>query len=314
MKSLIDYSLNEEYEKVKRLGDKLADIKPLIEWEAFRPIIADMFDNRSEKGGRPNIDGVLMIRSLILQQWYGLSDPELERQVADRISFRKFLGFPENIPDYSTVWRFRERLIETGKDKEVWEELQRQLDVKGLKVNKGTIQDATFIIADPGHAKADKPRGEKAQTRRSKDGTWAKKNSKSYFGYKLHSKMDTDNELIRDIETTTASVHDSQIDLSKEGEVVYRDKGYFGAQPEGYDATMKRATRDHPLNIRDKLRNRRISRNRSPGERPFAVIKSVFNAAYVRVTTVERVGVKMMFTAFAFDLYQLRTLKRREAA
>jgi len=163
MESLIDYSLNEEYEKVKRLGDKLADVEPLIDWGAFRPIIADMFDNRSQKGGRPNIDEVVMVKILVLQQWYGLSDPELERQVADRISFRKFLGFPENIPDYSPVWRFRERLIETGKDKEIWKELQRQLDAQGLRVKKGVIQDATFITADPGHAKADKPRGDKAQ-------------------------------------------------------------------------------------------------------------------------------------------------------
>ena len=71
-------------------------------------------------------------------------------------------------------------------------------------------------------------------TRRSKDGTWTKKNSKSYFGYKLHSKSDIDYGLIRDIETTTASVHDSQIDLTKKGEVAYRDKGYFGAPSKGY--------------------------------------------------------------------------------
>ena len=128
--------------------------------------------------------------------------------------------------------------------------------------------DATFITADPGHAKADKPRGDEAQTRRGRDGTWAKKNSKSYFGYKLHSKMDTEHGLIRDIETTTASIHDSQVDLSNPGEVVYRDKGYFGVEPEGYDATMKRATRAHPLGIRDEMRNKRISRKRSPGERP----------------------------------------------
>jgi IS5 family transposase len=272
-----------------------------------------MYRNKTENGGRPNMDEVMMIKMLVLQQWYGLSDPELERQATDRISFRRFLGFPENIPDFSTVWRFRERLIETGKDKEIWEELQRQLDAQGLRVKKGVIQDATFITADPGHASADKPRGDEARTRRSKDGTWAKKNSKSYFGYKLHSKMDTEHGLIRDIETTTASLHDSQIDLSKEGEVVYRDKGYFGAQPEGYDATMKRATRGHPLGIKDEMRNKRISRKRAPGERPFAVIKRVFNAAHVMVTTTARVGVKMAFTAFAFDLYQLRTLKRREA-
>jgi len=314
MKSLIDYFLNEEYAKVERLGDRLAEVDPLINWDAFRLIIAGMYRNKTEKGGRPNIDEVVMIKMLVLQQWYGLSDPELERQVADRISFRKFLGFPDAIPDYSTVWRFRERLIETGKDKEIWEELQRQLDAKGLKVNKGVIQDATFITADPGHARADKPRGDEAQTRRSRDGTWAKKNSKSYFGYKLHSKMDTEHGMIRDIETTTASVHDSQVDLSNPGEVVYRDKGYFGAPAEGYDATMKRATRGHPLDIRDEMRNKRISRKRAPGERPFAVIKRVFNAAYVRVTTVARVAVKMIFTAFAFDLYQLRTIRRREAA
>ena len=35
MKSLIDYSLKEEYEKVKKLGDKLSEIDSLIDWEAF---------------------------------------------------------------------------------------------------------------------------------------------------------------------------------------------------------------------------------------------------------------------------------------
>jgi len=67
------------------------------------------------------------------------------------------LGFPDKIPDYSTVWYFRERLSKTGKDKQIWKELQRQLDQKGLKVKKGVIQDATYITSDPGHANADKP-------------------------------------------------------------------------------------------------------------------------------------------------------------
>ncbi len=77
------------------------------------------------------------------------SDPELGRQITDRISFRKFLSFPDAIPDYSTVWTFRERLSKTGRDKRIWQELQRQLDAKGLKVKKGVIQDATFITSDP---------------------------------------------------------------------------------------------------------------------------------------------------------------------
>jgi IS5 family transposase len=311
MKSLIDFAMHEEYTHLEKLGDKLAEIESLIDWEAFRPIVADMYDNRSKKGGRPNIDEIMMMKLLVLQQWYGLSDPELERQVTDRISFRRFLGFPDVIPDRSTVWYFRERLAETGKDREVWNELQRQLDSMGLRIKQGVVQDATFITADPGHAKADKPRGDEAKTRRSKDGTWTKKGKKSYFGYKLHTKEDTDHGLIRDLETTTASVHDSQIDLSDEGEVVYRDRGYFGAPSKGYSATMKRSVRDHPLGIRDKLRNKRISKRRAPGERPYAVIKNVFNASHVRVTTVVRVGVKMIFTAIGFNLYQLRTLSKQ---
>jgi len=314
MKSLIDFALNEEYERVKQLGDRLMEIESVIDWEAFRLIVGEMYENRSERGGRPNIDEVVMVKLLVLQQWYGLSDPELERQAVDRLSFMNFLGFPEGIPDFTTVWYFRERLAKTGKDRAIWTELQRQLDAFGLKVKQGVAQDATFITADPGHAKADKPRGEEAETRRSKDGTWSKKGSKSYFGYKLHTKLDMEHGLIRELETTTASTHDSQVDLSKKGEVAYRDRGYHGAVARGYSATMKRGARDHPLGIMDKLRNLRISKKRAPVERHYAVIKRVFKAGHVLVTTVPRVNVKMIFTAFGFDLYQLFTLRKQGVA
>ena len=53
----------------------------------------------NELGGRPNFDEILMIKLLVLQSMYGLSDPELERQANDKISFLKFLVFPEKIPD-----------------------------------------------------------------------------------------------------------------------------------------------------------------------------------------------------------------------
>lgn len=296
MKSFEKYFMNKQYSRVKELGDKLAEIDPLIDWEFFRPIVRGMYDNRSERGGRPNIDEIVMIKMLVLQSWYGLSDPELERQANDRISFQKFLGFPERIPDRSTVWAFRERLIDTGKDERIWEELQRQIDIKGLKVKEGVIQDATFITADPGHKKVNEPRGPEAKTRRNKEGEWAKKNGKSHYGYKLHTLTDIDYGLIRRIETTTAKVHDSQIDLSESGEVVYRDRGYFGAACKGYNATMKRAVRGHPLGIRDKCRNKRIVRKRSAGERPYAVIKNIFKSGHLLVTTTLRSHTKNLFT------------------
>ncbi len=291
----------------KQEKSRLSQISDLIDWAPIRCILEEMYDNKSERGGRPNCDVILMFKILILQQWYGLSDLEIERQMADRISFMAFLGFPDPFPDSRTIWLFKERMAETGKKEVVWAELQRQLDAMGLQVKRGTVQDATFIEADPGSSK--KLRGENAKTRRSRDGTWTKKGKESYFGYKLHQKTDIDYCLIREIETSTASLHDSQVDLSKVGEIVLRDRGYFGVKAKGIDFTMKRRTTDMPLSELDKERNRLISALRSPGERPHAVIKRVFGAGRVLVTTVKRVGVKMMVTAFAFNLYQLCTLK-----
>ena len=291
----------------KQNKSRLLQISNLIDWSPIRQILDEMYDNKSEKGGRPNCDVILMFKILILQQWYGLSDLEVERQMADRISFMAFLGFPDTFPDSRTIWLFKERMGKTEKDKIVWAELQRQLDSVGLQVRRGTIQDATFIEADQGSLK--KPRGDAAKTRRSRDGTIAKKGNEYHFGYKLHQKTDIDYYPIREIETTTAKLHDSQIDLSNEGEIVLRDRGYFGVQAKGIDFTMKRRTTEKPLEEIDIERNRLISVLRSPGERPHAVIKRVFGAGRVLVTTVKRVGVLMMVTAFAYNLYQLCTLK-----
>ena len=292
----------------KQAKTRLSQISDLIDWMPIRQRLDEMYHNKSEKGGRPNCDVILMFKILILQQWFGLNDLEVERQMADRISFMSFLGFPNPAPDSRTIWLFKERMAETGMDKVVWAELQRQLDAMGLQVKRGTMQDATFIEAD--HGSSNKPRGDEAKTRRSKDGTWAKKGDEIHFGFKFHQKTDIDYCLIREFATTTASLHDSQVDLSVEGEPVFRDRGYFGAKAKGIDFTMKRRTTEKPLDELDKERNRLISKVRSPGERPHAVIKRIFNSGRVLVTTVRRVSVKMMVTAFAFNLYQLCTLKK----
>lgn len=309
MNSFMSFYLKQAYSRFAKLGDPLSEANKLIEWERFRSIEDGLYDNKTEKGGHPNIDFVLMIKILVLQHWYNLSDQKMERELANNLFFMNFLGYPEAIPDSTTIWLFRERLKETNRFDAIWQEVQRQLEAKGLIVKEGSIQDATFITSDPGRS-GNKPRGDEAKTRRSKDGTWAKKGKKSYFGYKLHENVDTQYGLIRAIETTTASVHDSQVDLSREGETIYRDKGYFGASARGKSVTMWRATRGHPLSSWDRRRNLQISKMRSPGERPFSVIKIVFKAAHVLVTTVERVHVKMIFTAIAYNLCQLKTLSK----
>lgn len=320
------HMLKQAYKKVHGLGDRLELIKKIIDWKAFSSIIESVFYDNEKTGGRPHTDEVLIAKILTLQSFYNLSDEELEFQLNDRLSFKNFVDFPGSTPDFSTIWKIRERLKEKGIDKLIWQELQRQLDEKGYEVKKGVIQDAAFIEADLGRKryckeKQAKKHGEKIEyTSRQlshidKDGSFSVKHGQVHYGYKNHVKLDVGSHLIREIETTTASPHDSTINLVGEDDgIAYRDKGYFGSPlPKGIiDKTMKRATRARKLNGRELKRNKAISRIRAPGERPFAVIKRVFNGAHTFVKTIERVKVKEMFKAFAYNLYQLVTLERKK--
>ena len=316
----------EAYRDVEGLGDRLPLIKQQINWEKFRPIIASVFRDNKITGGRPHTDEIVIMRCMILQQLYGLSDEELEFLRTDRLSFRNFVGFEGGVPDFTTIWTIRERLKDAKKDDELWAELQIQMDEKGLKIKKGVIQDATFIKADQGRKRKEIEKklekiGQKPEytpkqlAHMDSDGTYAVKNGQVHYGYKSHVKLDVGNHLIRNYEVTTASLHDSQVDLINctDG-AAYKDKGYFGVKvPEGVeDKTMKRGTRAGKLNEEEERRNLGISRVRSPGERPFAVMGRTFHGAGTYVKTLERVKIKEMFRFFAFDLYQMVTLVRRE--
>ena len=116
MKNLLDFALQERYDRVKKIRPKLEEMKSLLDWNAFIPLFS------SEEGGRgrPAYDKILMVRILFLQSWYSLSDEEIEFQVHDRLSFQQFLDFPEKIPDFSTIWRFREELTKTDTIELIW--------------------------------------------------------------------------------------------------------------------------------------------------------------------------------------------------
>ena len=313
MSSLKSFGIEIAYnELVRKVPDPLSKINNAINWEKFRAILERTYSNKNGKGGRPNFDVIIMLKILVLEEWYTLSDPAAECEINANLFFMHFLGFPEVLPDSHTIWDFRERLVKYTLSESIWAELQRQIDAAGFTVKKGIIQDASFIEADPGHKPVSCPRHEEAKTRRSRDGTWAKKGNKSHFGYKMHTSMDVDSQLIRQVVTTTASVHDSQIDLSEEGKVIYRDRGYQGAECKGYNGTMKRGARDHPIGMKDKSRNLRISKKRSRIERTYAVIKRIFKGGRVLVTTVDRVGIKNMFACFGYNLMQLNTLREEQ--
>jgi len=69
-----------------------------------------------QRGGRPPFPIELMVRVLLIQQLFNLSDEQMEFQLLDRLSFHRFVGLrtSSQIPDRTTIWTFKERLIKAG--------------------------------------------------------------------------------------------------------------------------------------------------------------------------------------------------------
>jgi IS5 family transposase len=62
---------------------------------------------------------LMLFKCILLQKWFHIdSDPELENQINDRWSFKKFLHLPLNEPssDHSTFAHFRTRLSKKAMD------------------------------------------------------------------------------------------------------------------------------------------------------------------------------------------------------
>ena len=105
-----------------------------IGWESLRPIFQDLYINDTVKGGRSNIDTIIMVKALFIQSTYNLVDEQVEKELHGRISLMHFLGFPDTMPDSRTIWLFRERLSTTGKGKITWKEMWKQFEDRGITI------------------------------------------------------------------------------------------------------------------------------------------------------------------------------------
>jgi IS5 family transposase len=77
-----------------------------------------------------------------LQQWFNLSDPAVEEALYDSSAMRRFVGIDlgcEPVPDETTVCRFRHLLEAHDLGQQLFDEVQRHLAAKGLKVDTGTM-------------------------------------------------------------------------------------------------------------------------------------------------------------------------------
>ena len=90
-----------------------------------------------------------MFKVLVLQALYGISDEQAEFQIRDRLTFMRFLGLGlgDPVPDYSTIWRFREALVEAGAVDGLFTRFDAELKDRGYLALGGQLIDASIVEA-----------------------------------------------------------------------------------------------------------------------------------------------------------------------
>lgn len=222
-------------------------------------------------GGRPAGRVGVLVRVMILQHLYGLSDPQAEEQIKDRLSFQQFvqLDAHEAVPDETTICRFRQRLIECGLHQELLGLLNTQLEARGYLVKRTTLVDATLI--------------ESSRKRPDADASYTRKGGHTFYGYKAHVARDGAHQLIRAAVVTTAKTYDGELlprITPTDTRAVYADKAYDSKANRAWlrdqgipNGILKKEAHHIQLTSRDRARNQRKSQVRRHLERIFAHLK-----------------------------------------
>ncbi len=294
-------------------ADRLSRISGLLDWGAIVGIGARVYAGHS---GRPSDPPEVMVRALLLAQWYCLSDPELEESIADRLSFRRFVGLSmqDKVPDETTLCRFRNGLAKLGLAKLLFVEVNRQLEAKGLIVKTGTIIDASVVKA----AVRPPPAGQKTSPH-DPEANWLNHGKQEgHFGFKAHIAVDLASGLVRRALMTPAATHDSQpadqLIMGDEA-ALYADKAYHqkarraASRDQGIkDRILHRSQRGHPLEHWQQVHNRLIMPLRRTIERVFGTWKRSYGYTRVRYCGLLRNQSHLQLLCIAFNLRKATAL------
>ena len=285
-----------------------------IPWKKLADSLQGLYDEH-DKGGREPWPVILMVKCLMLQKWFGLSDPQLEEQLRDRLSFRRFVGLSllDNTPDETTFVRFRQRLLARGHGRTIFDAVVKHLESCGLVMNNGTLVDATMVEAPKGRKRED------GTSTRDPEASFTKKHGRTYHGYKAHVATDT-RGVIKDYRFTTASVHDSQkMDelIAGEKTAVYGDSAYMDKEREArfksrgivYGITRRRVRGQKDLDTTDRLINQLNSMTRAIVEHPFAWMKRQMKYGLARYQGLLHNAADFALTATAYNLKRSFSLR-----
>jgi IS5 family transposase len=289
-------------------------VSSLVDWGGIERVLAGL---RQDGPGRPGYRPLLLFKALLLQAWYGLSDAELEFRLGDSLAFGRFVGLSleDEVPDHTTLCRFRNRLVSARLLERLFSELDGQLEAAGLVLKQGTMLDATLI-----EAATPRPRFGKEAQAADPDAAFVKHQGKpgATYGYKAHVGVDQGSGIVRAVIATPANVNDTTPadDLIRGDEAtVYADKAYdtharrarlkdIGIKPR----LMRRPNKHHALTRRQQQLNNLIARRRAAVETTFATWKRRMGLARARYIGLAKVTGQILMTAMAFNLRRAAVL------
>lgn len=271
----------------KGLNNELDQINSLIHWYCIEKVLNKMYSNDT---GRPAYPPLAMFKILLLQTWFVLSDVAAEKFISDRISFRRFVGISLDceIPDYSTISLFRNRLIENNLIQKLLELVNQELDKLGISINSKTLVDSTFVKANAHKPPRDKKARKPGVSKVDKDARFGKKG----FGYQAHTSLDHNTHLIKKSVLKPANINDEKMlgdVVTANDKAVYADKVYGNKENRALlkelgvkDRLMRHGCRRKKLTEREELRNNLISPTRSKIEKIFGTMKRSYGFTRVR--------------------------------
>jgi len=327
-------------ETLSKLGDPLQKLNKFINWNIFESPINEAFKNEDRdlsKGGRPPFNRLVLFKALIIQSLYNLSDDQLEFQIVDRASFKRFLGLKKSykVPDSKTFWLFREQLIEKGVILGLFKIFNETLDAAGVLSNQGKMVDASFVeaprqrntreenkhIKETGTAPEDWKVKPHKLAQKDIDARWTKKNNNTFYGYKNHVKADNKTKLIEEYTVTDASVHDSQameqlLTEKDEGQPLYADSTYTGEDQETVykkkkviNKIIEKRYRNKPLTEEQIANNKEKSRTRARIEHVFGFVENSMHGSIVRTIGIARAKAKIGIMNLTYNICRCTQLK-----
>jgi IS5 family transposase len=329
------FEVQDCYDRLDKAGDPLVKLDAMVKWSELDKLLDPIRFKTGEKGGRPGTNPLVVVKCLLLQSLYNLSDDACEYMINDRLSFKRFLGLStsQKAPDAKTIWLYRERIKHNKLHDKIFDWFAAQIEDAGYKAQEGQIIDASFIPTHKPTGKHKKQFAEEiplTQAQASQidpDATFTKKGKETHHGYKNHIQIDKKHKIIRKAKVTTASRHDSQEFanlLDPEGNDdanVWADSAYYSEESEKMlkeknlvSQVHERAYRNSPLSSDQKANNRVKSSSRVRVEHIFGHMVTSMGGVVMHVIGLARAEVKIMIKNLAYNMQRFVYLATPNAA